>query len=226
MTPKGKKTLIIISSLLVIGGVVGYFLWKRKKDKDKEGKDKEGQPDLPPSPSIDTGVKDVRTGGASSVSNPVGDSEGIKKFQDWMDLKHPNWLSSGKSLNKGGGYGNFGSNTKRAWDSYGSEYSKTLAPATQQITGSGFKKGDKLYPKIIFDNAYTYPSKETRYVAGKVLRDGGNVVASMLEDSNTKGWIKAKTIVTGYVFNPATNKYKSELKDVFLESKNYTNIAP
>ena len=33
---KGKKALIVIVSLLAIGGVVGYFLWKRNKDKKEQ----------------------------------------------------------------------------------------------------------------------------------------------------------------------------------------------
>ena len=53
-----------------------------------------------------------------------------------------------------------------------------------------------------------------------------NPIAKMLGDSNTKGWIKAKAVVTGYKFNQATNSYDSSLKDVYLEAKNYTNVAP
>jgi hypothetical protein len=77
-----------------------------------------------------------------------------------------------------------------------------------------------------FDNAYSYPSKDKRYIVGKVLRNGGNPSAIMLGDSSVKGWIKAKAVVTGYKFNQATKSYDSELKDVYLESKNYTNVAP
>ncbi len=58
----------------------------------------------------------------------------IKAFQDWMDIKHPYWvLSNGKyvNLNKGAGYGNFGANTKNAWNIFGKEYISTLnKPAT------------------------------------------------------------------------------------------------
>jgi hypothetical protein len=54
--------------------------------------------------------------------NPIGNAADVKKFQDWMDLKHPNWLNTGKSLNKGAGYGNFGSQTSAAWQRYSTEY--------------------------------------------------------------------------------------------------------
>ena len=46
----------------------------------------------------------------------------ITKFQDWMDINHPNWVN-GKNLNKGKGYGMYvGENTERAWQNYGKEY--------------------------------------------------------------------------------------------------------
>ncbi len=34
MTPKTKKIVIVGGSLLVIGSIIGYFLWKNKKDKE------------------------------------------------------------------------------------------------------------------------------------------------------------------------------------------------
>jgi len=52
----------------------------------------------------------------------------IKAFQDWMDMKHPNWVN-GKNLNKGGGYGTFGPSTKKAWASVGNEFSSNLTTA-------------------------------------------------------------------------------------------------
>jgi hypothetical protein len=50
------------------------------------------------------------------------DFNSITKFQDWMDINHPNWVN-GKNLNKGKGYGMYvGENTERAWQNYGKEY--------------------------------------------------------------------------------------------------------
>lgn len=50
------------------------------------------------------------------------DFKSITKFQDWMDINHPNWVN-GKNLNKGKGYGMYvGENTERAWQNYGKEY--------------------------------------------------------------------------------------------------------
>ena len=51
------------------------------------------------------------------------DKETIKAFQDWLDLYHPDeWTNSGKPLNKGKGYGNFGEQTDDAWYTYGKEF--------------------------------------------------------------------------------------------------------
>lgn len=56
-----------------------------------------------------------------AIPKELKNSEGVKKFQDWMDTNHPNWVK-GKNLNKGGGYGKFGPSTKAAWDKYKNEY--------------------------------------------------------------------------------------------------------
>jgi hypothetical protein len=56
-----------------------------------------------------------------TIPSALKDTEGVKKFQDWMDINHPNWVK-GKNLNKGGGYGKFGPSTKAAWDKYKDSY--------------------------------------------------------------------------------------------------------
>jgi len=57
------------------------------------------------------------------IPKELKDIEGVKKFQDWMDINHPNWVK-GKNLNKGGGYGKFGPSTNAAWKKYKDEYLK------------------------------------------------------------------------------------------------------
>ncbi len=57
------------------------------------------------------------------------DVDGIKKFQDWLDVNVPGWATGyqGGILNKGNGYGRFGKRTQTAWKSYSSFYMKSLA---------------------------------------------------------------------------------------------------
>jgi len=54
-----------------------------------------------------------------------------KAFQDWMDKNHPNWVgctdsecTNGTNLNKGSGYGSFGTSTNKAWGLYGDEFNE------------------------------------------------------------------------------------------------------
>jgi hypothetical protein len=50
--------------------------------------------------------------------------EGVKLFQDWLDLNAQDWatgFTNGK-LNKGTGYGNFGPRTQKAWNTYGRRF--------------------------------------------------------------------------------------------------------
>lgn len=55
MKPKSnKKTLLIVAGLLAVGGIVGFILWKRKKDKE--------QTDAPPQGDV-------------SGTPPVGDAK-------------------------------------------------------------------------------------------------------------------------------------------------------
>jgi hypothetical protein len=67
----------------------------------------------------------------------------IKAFQNWMDIKHPNWvgannadLSNGKNLNKGSGYGNYGPSTQKANKRYGAEFDAAVGGFNQAIVES------------------------------------------------------------------------------------------
>jgi hypothetical protein len=60
-------------------------------------------------------------GNSSNTPAKPSSTDQIKKFQDWMDLKHPGWVN-GKNLNKGTGYGSWGPSTQKAWDQYSKEY--------------------------------------------------------------------------------------------------------
>lgn len=57
-------------------------------------------------------------------SCPVGNTDEVKKFQDWLDINAAEWATGypkGK-LNKGQGYGVCGNLTKNAWTTYGNTY--------------------------------------------------------------------------------------------------------
>jgi hypothetical protein len=69
------------------------------------------------------------SGGKQPIQIPseLKNIDGVKKFQDWLDVNHPGWHSKYGTLNKNllRGYGKYGPNTNRAWNKYKDEYLKT-----------------------------------------------------------------------------------------------------
>ncbi len=162
-----KSTKIILGVGVVAALLAAYLLFKNKQDAALVD---ETIPDVPP-PMIPDNSPSSAT--APSGGGFVPD-ENIKKFQDWMDIKHPNWvkatnetLSDGASLNKGGGYGNNGSSTQKAMAKYGAEYKSatgvtppTAAATIAPVKAAGFKayavgRMVRAVPKI-FDSVKVY----------------------------------------------------------------------
>ena len=86
--------------------------------------------------------------------------EGVKKFQDWMDINHPNWVK-GKNLNKGGGYGKFGPSTSAGWNKYKDEYlggSKTTDTPNYPI--NKMMAGTKDFPGAFNTGGIGVPDEE------------------------------------------------------------------
>jgi hypothetical protein len=72
------------------------------------------------------------------------DTNNVKTFQDWMDTNNSNWLSTGKSLNKGSGYGNYGPNTKKAAGTNFEAFKTSLLPKETPVTPTDYGAGDFL----------------------------------------------------------------------------------
>jgi len=173
MEKKSKKILLITSAILLIGGGVGYWLWKSKKDKDtgKTDSDDSG------TPSVDDDKGTPPKGEQPKVDKPAS----VTEFQDWMDKNHPNWVK-GKNLNKGSGYGNFGEYTQKAWATYKTEFQKPkglidwgtiynspVKPTTTTTPSNVIKKGDAVYALIKDTNLFQYPAGNS--LMGKVISD-------------------------------------------------------
>ncbi len=80
-------------------------------------------------PASNTPASSTPTSNLSMSNYKLDTTTKIKAFQDWMDAQGKGWISkNGKwvLLNKGAGYGNFGSNTKRVWNIFGKDYIKTI----------------------------------------------------------------------------------------------------
>ena len=60
------------------------------------------------------------------IPSKLKDSDGVKKFQDWMNDTYPTW-NNGKPLSTTGkNYGTFGKKTENAWKTYSREYERFL----------------------------------------------------------------------------------------------------
>ena len=206
---KGAKTVIVITTMLAIGGFVGYLLWKQKKDKDKteeEGKKDETKkedgtkkPDTTPSPTPNPTP-------VASEDAPLD----VVDFQRYAMKRGFDLSWKDKDGTHKGDDGVFGSRTRSAWDKLQNEYKK-------QAIGY-FKAGDQVYPKFIYDTAYNNASTEDRYKVGSINKSGAKSQGVFVKYPNAKGWIIARVVVNGYdsLRTPA-------IKEVFLQEKNYTN---
>lgn len=85
-------------------------------------------------------VNNPVTNTATATPKELGDAEGIKKFQDWLDINKAGWATGYKDgkLYKARGYGRFGPRTSKAWSSYGQEYlgqgQVNVIPGMQDVT--------------------------------------------------------------------------------------------
>lgn len=126
MKDSTKRILLIGGSVLVIGGVI-YYLIKRARSGSS-------QQDLttPPQEVI---TDQVVASSSSTAPSELNTTAKIKAFQDWMDTIGP-WVKGTdgkyKLLNKGAGYGNFGSSTSAAWSFYKNAY--LTPPINDELT--------------------------------------------------------------------------------------------
>ena len=84
------------------------------------------------------------------IPSELKNIEGVKLFQDWLDLNAQGWatgFTNGK-LNKGTGYGNFGQRTQKAWKTYGRKYLDRNTDATTNTVSSftDFNQRDTTLP--------------------------------------------------------------------------------
>jgi hypothetical protein len=79
---------------------------------------------------------------STPIPTELKNIEGVKLFQDWLDINAQGWatgFTNGK-LNKGTGYGNFGPRTQKAWTLYGKEYLQSLNTPVENEKESPFMK--------------------------------------------------------------------------------------
>lgn len=198
MEKKKALTIIGIVGGTIILGLVGVVvvlpkLSSSKADnmKKKEEVDETKAPNGKPNPN------------ASTPINPLGTTDDVKKFQDWMDVKHPNWLDNKTSLNKAFGYGNFGLQTSKAWGKYATEYQGQGNKPTS--TSIGTVKTYKAYSRISANPIYSslknfFPYKfvkEGEYIGnltGKIEKLNGNNYLELKFPDNTLKYALYSTV--------------------------------
>jgi hypothetical protein len=85
-----------------------------------------------------------------TIPSELKNIEGIKLFQDWLDVNAKGWAKDFANgiLNKSAGYGNFGPRTQKAWKTYGRKYLDRNTDATTNTVSSftDFNQRDTTLP--------------------------------------------------------------------------------
>ena len=68
---KNQRGLVVVGSILLIGGVVGYFLWKQKKDKEKPKEESKKDGEVTPAPQTEQKVTEVTQGLPTQLPTPI-----------------------------------------------------------------------------------------------------------------------------------------------------------
>lgn len=110
---------------------------------------------------------------AVQIPTELTNTEGVKKFQDWLDANKAGWATGyadGK-VNKGRGYGRFGPRTNKAWNSYKNEYLNPTVVDTDVMGVDDFQGADAVYSST---EPTTLTNNSTN--TGTVANDATNTV--------------------------------------------------
>jgi hypothetical protein len=133
MEKSTRKKVLIIGSLLVIGGVVGYIFWKRKQDEDDSTTQTPEEENKNVSSGGSKPITSVHTSGnvVTAGSGALTKKEDILKFQKFANAKgiKPALKEDGE----------WGQKTAKAFKTYGSDFTKSNTSATSNNSGSGYK---------------------------------------------------------------------------------------
>jgi hypothetical protein len=168
--PKAKK-IIIWSSVAVVLGVGGYFLYQYFKKK-KAGSTGDETPI--PTPELNPSVNPVAPSGNPDVASDKPTSkEDIKAFQDYvLNVKKDTAI-----LGKSGADGVWGSNSQKAWDKYGADFKKSATPANDKELERAFN--------LILAKASNDKGKATRSYLEKASPSFVKKWAKMIDDKKT-----------------------------------------
>lgn len=197
--PKAKK-IIIWSSIAVIAGIGGYFLFNYFKKKREEGS---GSDSGTPTPETPTPSPVVPISNPDVASDRPTSKEDITAFQQYViNVKKDNTI-----LGKSGADGVWGSKSQSAWDKYGSDYKKSTTPANDkelersfnlilaEATGAKAKRSYLEKASVSFvkkwaqmidadKKAFTWGSKTWRTKTGEKLLDFDPILMTVKTNPN------------------------------------------
>ena len=203
---KNKKTVVVVIVIIVaviLLVVAGWLIYSKffKKVEEKN--------DVPLSTDDSAETPIVTDTNTQVVASGPSD---VKKFQDWMDIYHPNWVN-GKNLNKGSGYGTYGPSTQKAWALWKADF---LKPVTL-LTPTGQPVTPYIFPNLPTANQY---SNTMPYgggvVAGTPIKVGDNVYSI----ATTIGF---KSYGAGSRFERGGYSYGNFYKDAYVGKVLATN---
>jgi hypothetical protein len=175
MTPQRRKKIIIGTAILVICGVVGYFIYKKIKDSKPE--------EQPPAPAPDSSSgSNTSIGSGSNVGSgnqftfPFKTTDEGNAFRAWVIAKDPQFAKS-IDLSAKGPLNNY---IQKAWDKYGAEYQKGTAPTidwkpsvsldeVQKNLGQGSIPVERYTDKVIARLGVLDSAGAKYYIAGEFI---------------------------------------------------------
>jgi hypothetical protein len=197
----------------------------------------------------DPEFKTLSSGSQSTqIPSELKDIDGVKKFQDWLDINHPGWHKKYGTLNKNllRGYGKYGPNTNRAWNSYKDEYLKTSnstatpsseSPSNWMDSFPSCVKGLKGFynPPNNYFFGFGTDKEGAQYMIGyysqkfntgqrcEIYKDGSSVGIGFYSCTTNNQQIIIKTLsglsITGSVINP-------DSKDITLPKNDNETLEP
>jgi hypothetical protein len=188
MEKKNKKILLISSAVLLIGGAIGYWLWKRKKDFIAE------ETPMAEKPSTETSIAQTTPTSLGTSTSVEDKPANVLAFQRYANSKgwSPRLVDDGI----------WGSKTRAAWAKWGADFKKSNG-----LIASGFTKGDKLMVRFPLANSIAY-SRQTGKAIGRITN------ATFEQDSNKNGWFLGTALIpVGIYKTPTLTQVQLQTKD-------------
>ena len=149
---QGKSSVgfwVLISTILVGGGIGAYFLLKKPKEEKEEKEENEDNGSSSSSQTINNSSSQKNNSSSQNVSvnapSELNDKTKIKAFQNYVLTTKKDTSILGKS----GADALWGNNSQKAWDKYGKDYKESLKVKPSSSSSSDISNLEKDINTII-----------------------------------------------------------------------------